>query len=136
MYIKRKERVPEYMRKIPTHEGMYLLDINQPGNRFWWFIITSRIVWLYVDDGSFKFLPYQLSMVRYWLTMVVTGNGELGFDSGEGAWEKEKRKKINIFLFKHMAPLSEFPIDYLKQLKAAKGIISERLQETLVSYDL
>ncbi len=34
---------------------------------------------------SFKFLPYQLSMVRYWLTMVTTGNGELGFDSGEGA---------------------------------------------------
>jgi len=36
-------------------------------------------------DDSFKFLPYQLSMVRYWLTMVTTGDGELGFDSGEGA---------------------------------------------------
>lgn len=36
-------------------------------------------------DVSFKFLPYQLSMVRYWLTMVTTGDGELGFDSGEGA---------------------------------------------------
>ncbi len=36
-------------------------------------------------DESFKFLPYQLSMVRYWLTMVTTGNGELGFGSGEGA---------------------------------------------------
>jgi hypothetical protein len=23
--------------------------------------------------------------VRYWLTKAVTGNGELGFDSGEGA---------------------------------------------------
>ena len=23
--------------------------------------------------------------VRYWLTEAVTGNGELGFDSGEGA---------------------------------------------------
>ena len=26
-------------------------------------------------------------MVVYWTTMAVTGNGELGFDSGEGAWE-------------------------------------------------
>ena len=36
-------------------------------------------------DESFKFLPYQLSMVVYWTTMALTGNGELGFDSGEGA---------------------------------------------------
>ena len=36
-------------------------------------------------DGSFECLPYQLSMVRYAPTMVVTGNGESGFDSGEGA---------------------------------------------------
>ena len=36
-------------------------------------------------DESFKFLPYQLSMVVYWPTMALTGNGELGFDSGEGA---------------------------------------------------
>ncbi len=35
--------------------------------------------------ASFKFLPYQLSMVVYWTTMAVTGNGELGFDSGKGA---------------------------------------------------
>ena len=34
---------------------------------------------------SFKCLPYQLSMVRDMPTMVVTGNGESGFDSGEGA---------------------------------------------------
>ena len=38
-------------------------------------------------DKSFKFLPYQLSMVGYWPTMALKGNGELGFDSGEGAWE-------------------------------------------------
>jgi hypothetical protein len=37
------------------------------------------------DAGSFKFLPYQLWMVVYWTTMAITGNGELGFDSGEGA---------------------------------------------------
>ena len=36
-------------------------------------------------DASFKFLPYQLSMVVYWTTMAFTGNGGLGFDSGEGA---------------------------------------------------
>ena len=40
---------------------------------------------LRVGDESFKFLPYQLSMVGYWPTMALTGNGELGFDSGEGA---------------------------------------------------
>ena len=38
-----------------------------------------------LDDESFKFLPYQLSMVGYWPTMALTGDGELGFDSGEGA---------------------------------------------------
>ncbi len=36
-------------------------------------------------DVSFKWLTYQLSMVRYMPTMVITGNGESGFDSGEGA---------------------------------------------------
>ena len=34
-------------------------------------------------DVSFKGMPYQLSMVRDMLTMVVTGNGESGFDSEE-----------------------------------------------------
>ena len=33
---------------------------------------------------SFEFLTYQLSTVGYWPTVAVTGNGELGFDSGEG----------------------------------------------------
>ena len=51
----------------------------------WWFIVIERIAW--ICDKSFKFLPYQLWMVVYWTTMAVTGNGELGFDSGEGAWE-------------------------------------------------
>ena len=37
------------------------------------------------DDESFKFLTYQLPTVRYWLTVAMTGDGELGFDSGEGA---------------------------------------------------
>ena len=36
-------------------------------------------------DESFKFLTYQLPTVWYWPTVAMTGNGELGFDSGEGA---------------------------------------------------
>ena len=48
---------------------------------------------LCAGDESFKFLPYQLSMVRYWPTMVTTGNGELGFGSGEGAWEMATTSK-------------------------------------------
>ncbi len=36
-------------------------------------------------DVSFKFLTYQLPTVGYWPTVALTGNGELGFDSGEGA---------------------------------------------------
>ena len=35
-------------------------------------------------DESFKFLTYQLPTVGYWPTVAMTGNGELGFDSGEG----------------------------------------------------
>ena len=48
-------------------------------------MITFRIAWPSAGDISFKFLPYQLSMVGSRPTMAFTGNGELGFDSGEGA---------------------------------------------------
>ena len=44
-------------------------------------------------DGSFKFLTYQLSTVVYWTTVSLTGNGELGFDSGEGARETATTSK-------------------------------------------
>ena len=37
-------------------------------------------------DELFKLLTYQLAMVGYWPIMTVTGNRELGFDSGEGAY--------------------------------------------------
>ncbi len=37
------------------------------------------------DDKSFELLTYQLPTVGYWPTAALTGNGELGFDSGEGA---------------------------------------------------
>ena len=36
-------------------------------------------------DGPFQFLTYQLPTVGYGPTVAMTGNGELGFDSGEGA---------------------------------------------------
>ena len=36
-------------------------------------------------DESFKLLTYQLPTVGYWPTLAMTGNGELGFDTGEGA---------------------------------------------------
>ena len=38
-----------------------------------------------VGAVSFKFLTYQVPTVGYWPTVPLTGNGELGFDSGEGA---------------------------------------------------
>ena len=44
-------------------------------------------------DISFKFLTYQLPMVGYWPTLAMTGNGELGFDSGEGAQEMATTSK-------------------------------------------
>ena len=42
---------------------------------------------------SFEFLTYQLSTVVYWTTVALTGNGELGFDSGEGARETATTSK-------------------------------------------
>jgi hypothetical protein len=44
-------------------------------------------------DKSFKFLTYQLPTVGYWPTVAMTGNGELGFDFGEGAWETATTSK-------------------------------------------
>ena len=79
-------------------EGVYLLDWNQCGATRYLVIHNNfRIVF---DDASFKFLPYQLRMVGYWPTMALTGNGELGFDSGEGAREtattsKEGSRRVN-----------------------------------------
>ena len=56
--------------KISTREGRdgFIRYRTNDSNIFWWFMITLQSVWLYVDASSFKFLPYQLSYVRYWLT--------------------------------------------------------------------
>ena len=53
----------------------------EPGIGVWSF----RAMCGNANELGFKCLPYQLSMVRDMPTMVVTGNGESGFDSGEGA---------------------------------------------------
>jgi hypothetical protein len=69
---------------IPDFEGVYLLDGNQCGVTRMLVIHNNSRIDCKID-ASFKFLPYQLWMVGYWPTMALTGNGELGFDSGEGA---------------------------------------------------
>ena len=48
-----------------------------------WINLFNRMY--FYNDNSMEFLPYQLLVVRSCLAMVLTGNGELGFDSGEGA---------------------------------------------------
>lgn len=66
-----------------------LLDQNQSDPRGPSLVVTlynfGLIARARPGDVSFKCLPYQLSMVGYAPTMVITGNGESGFDSGEGA---------------------------------------------------
>ena len=52
------------------------------------------------DDIATVRLTYQLQTVWYLLTVAMTGDGELGFDSGEGAWEtattsKEGSRRVN-----------------------------------------
>ena len=54
----------------------------------------------HVGDGTIMFLTYQLSTVRFWPTVALTGNGELGFGPGEGAREiattsKEGSRRAN-----------------------------------------
>ena len=56
--------------------------------------LCPEVATLHRDEGkSFECLLYQLSMVGYMPTMVVTGNGELGLDSGEQAWETASTSK-------------------------------------------
>ena len=78
----------------PETGGALLLDQNQSASVRSRGSSSSTLVTLNnfkliarsrTGDASFKCLPYQLSMVGSAPTMVVTGNGESGFDSGEGA---------------------------------------------------
>ena len=68
-------------------EGLCLLD-TEPTQALLGSMVThnnsmNRVA--SADDASFNFLTYQLPTVGYWPTVAMTGNGELGFDSGEGA---------------------------------------------------
>ena len=70
-------------------ERARLLDQNQSGPqgpvglvRLDNFVLIARPR---AGDVSFKCLPYQVSMLVDLTIMLVTGNGESGFDSGEGA---------------------------------------------------
>ena len=76
------------MRPNPTFvEGLCLLDTEPtqapPGSVVIHNNPTNRLA--SAGDGSFKFLTYQLPTVGYWPTVAMTGNGEVWFDSGEGA---------------------------------------------------
>ena len=68
-------------------EGLCLLDTEPTQVRPGIVVIhsnrTNRMA--SAGDESFKFLTYQLPTVGYWPTVAMTDNGELGFDSGEGA---------------------------------------------------
>ena len=63
------------------------IDQNQSGKPVIVMTLDNFVptAWPCAGGVSFKCLPYQLSMVGDMPTMVVTGNGESGFDSGEGA---------------------------------------------------
>ena len=68
-------------------EGLYLLDTESTQALLGLVVIHNNRMnrMAPASDESFKFLTYQLPTVRYWLTVAMTGNGEVGFDSGEGA---------------------------------------------------
>ena len=57
---------------------------TNPGSA-WFLLIHSVLANRLSGDEAIKFLTYQLPTVGYWPTVALTGNGELGFDSGEGA---------------------------------------------------
>ena len=85
--------------RAPTSDGRGAFIRTKPIGRLvrplpWWLWITFG--WSHgpgTGDASFKCLPYQLSMVGSAPTMVVTGDGESGFDPGEGAWETATTSK-------------------------------------------
>ena len=62
-------------------------------------IIPKLITWMFIgwldlvsiENGS---LIYQLLTVVYWTTVALTDNGELGFGSGENAWETAFTAKV------------------------------------------
>ena len=74
-------------QSLDLTEKAHLLDQNQPSLLVVLVTLDNfvQIAGPCVGDVSFKCLTYQLSLVGDMPTMVITGNGESGFDSGEGA---------------------------------------------------
>ena len=66
-------------------EGLPLLDTEPTPSGILLIHSTQANRTTFVGDEAIKFLTYQLPTVGYWPTVALTGNGELGFDSGEGA---------------------------------------------------
>ena len=61
---------------------------RRPRGRRQWLVTLDNfrsIAWPRAGDVSFKCLPYQVSKVGAVPTLLITGDGESGFDSGEGA---------------------------------------------------
>ena len=64
-----------------------------------------------------KLLTYQLLTVWYWHTVALTGNGGLGFDSGEGALEmattsKEGSRRANYPMLKNEVATRDNDVKY------------------------
>jgi hypothetical protein len=72
-------------------EGLHL-SAQEP-ECLWHFSVNNDNLADRVCGSSFELLTYQLPTVGYWPTVAFTGNGELGFDSGEGAWETATTSK-------------------------------------------
>ena len=80
---------------LTSVEGLCLLD-TEPAQALLGILVSHSNTMNFIapaGDGSFKFLTYQLPTVGYWPTVAMTGNGELGFDSGEGALEMATTSK-------------------------------------------
>ena len=83
-----------HAQKANFWDGLYLLDTEPISLGILWMIHNKRMKLVACAGAvSFKFLTYQLSTVRYWLTVAMTGNGVLGYDSGEGARETATTSK-------------------------------------------
>ena len=75
-----------HAQKANFWDGLYLLDTEPISLGIFWMIHNKRMKPVACAGAvSFKFLTYQLPTVGYWPTVAMTGNGELGFDSEEGA---------------------------------------------------
>ena len=67
-------------------ESSVLIRTNQQVARPYLVIQNNPTEAMSQDGSAFiRFLTYQLSIVVYWTTMALTGNGVSGNDSGETA---------------------------------------------------